>query len=114
MKRFAILILTTLCISCDKNEEIYTGIFEVTSAGIGIDCGLMLIDFNQSDLDRLEKITNSNGTRYFAYNLKKNNYNEKGQILIVKVRKALDSELFACTTLGPGYPWVTVLEAKLK
>jgi hypothetical protein len=115
MKRLTILIFTVLCISCDKNEEeIATDTFEVTTAGIGIDCKLILIDFKESDLDRIEKLTNSNWLRYQAFNLDKNNFSVEGQILNVKVRKTFDSELFACTTLGPGYPWVTVLEAELK
>jgi hypothetical protein len=115
MKRLTILILTILCIACDKKEEeISTDTFEVTTAGIGVDCKLILIDFKEGDLDRIKKITGSNWLRYQAYNLEKSNFSDEGQILTVKVRKTLDSELFACTTLGPGYPWVTVLEAKLK
>lgn len=115
MKRLAIIILTILFVACDKNEEeIATDIFEVTTAGIGIDCKLVLIDFKDSDLGRIEKITNSNWGRYQAYKLDKNSFGNAGQTLIVKVRKTLDSELFACTTLGPGYPWVTVLEVQLK
>jgi len=115
MKRLATIILTVLCISCDKTEEeITTDTFEVTTAGIGIDCKLVLIDFKEGDLDRVEKITNSNWLRYHAYNLDKEEFGEEGKTLTVKVRKTFDSELFACTTLGPGYPWVTVLESELK
>lgn len=115
MKILLVLILTVVIISCDKSEdEIVTDTFEVTTTGIGIDCKLILIDFNESDQDRIKKITNANGLRYQAYDLDKNNFSDEGLILKVKVRKTFDSELFACTTLGIGYPWVTVLEAELK
>lgn len=107
--------MTVLIFSCDRNEdEITTDTFDVTTAGIGIDCKLILIDFKESDQERIKKITNANGLRYQAYNLDKNNFSNEGLILKVKVRKTFDSELFACTTLGPGYPWVTVLNAEIK
>lgn len=114
MKSLSILILTVLFISCDKNEnEVAMDTFDVTAAGIGVDCKLVLIDFNESDQDRIKKITNANGLRYQAYNLNKNKFSNGGLNLRVKVRKTFDSELFACTTLGPGYPWVTVLKAEM-
>lgn len=115
MKRRLILILTVLIFSCVKNEdEITTDTFDVTTAGIGIDCKLILIDFKESDQYRIKKVTNANGLRYQSYNLDKNSFSNEGLILKVKVRKTFDSELFACTTLGPGYPWVTVLKAEIK
>ncbi len=115
MKRLSILILTVLFISCDKTEsEIATDTFDVTTTGIDIDCKLILIDFKESDQDRIKKITNANGLRYQAYNLDKNKFSSEGLILTVKVRETFDSELFACTTLGPGYPWLTVLRAEIK
>ncbi len=115
MKRLVLLILTALCVSCDKDEEIiHTDIFEVTTAGMGIDCKLVLIDFNESDLERIEKLTGSSWLRYHAYNLDKSEFGQEGLTLKVKVRKTFDAELYACTTLGRGYPWVTVLESELK
>ncbi len=115
MKLLTILVLAILFISCDKNEEeAIANLFEVTTVGIDIDCKLILIDFRESELDRLEKITNLKTLKYQAFNLDKNKYNEDGQMLTITVRKTADSELFPCTTLGPSYPWVTVLEAKLK
>ena len=115
MRKLALLVLTTICIACDTNEEdITSDTYEVTIAGTSTDCKLILIDFKESDLQRIEKITNSNGLRYEAYNLDKQNFSTKGQVLTVRLRKTLDSEIFACTTLGIGYPWVTILEAELK
>ena len=115
MKINLILLLTAFLLSCDRNEEeIPNDIFEVATAGIGIDCKLLLIDFKEIDLDRIEKITHSKGLRYHAYNLDQAEFSADGQILTVRIRKTFDSELFVCTTLGPGYPWVTVLDAEPK
>lgn len=115
MKKIGIFIFVILSISCDKEKEVVTNdTFEVVTAGIGIDCRLVLIDFKKSDQDRLMKITKSNDLRYQAFNLDKGNFSDQGLVLNIKVRKTIDSELFACTTLGIAYPWVTVLEAKLK
>jgi hypothetical protein len=119
MKNLTILLLTILFISCDRNkDEINTDIFEVTTVGIGIDCNLILIEFKECDSARIVKITQplslSYGLVYYAYNLDKDIFSASGQILSVRVRKTYESELYACTTLEIGYPWVTVLDAKPK
>ena len=102
-------------ISCDQDQEPgKSDTFEVTITGEGIDCKLPLIDFQEADLSRIEKITGSRWVSYHAYNLDKGKFNQLGQVLVVTVRKAYDSELSACTTLGPGYPWVTVTSAEFK
>jgi len=114
MKRVIILFITLLVLvfSCDDHEMTNTDTFEVTVAGIGMDCGLVLIDLNESDLDRIKNITGFDWSRYHAYNLDKNKFNEVGQKLIVTVRKTKDDELFPCTTMGPGYPWVTITKVE--
>lgn len=115
MKRPILLIILVLMTSCSKNDEgLSTSIFEVTTAGISIDCRLVLIVFSESDRERINKLTNTNGLQYEALNLSVVKYGNEGKTLRVKVRKTLDSEYFACTTLGASYPWVTVLEAELK
>ena len=59
-------------------------------------------------------ITNTtNGLRYFAFNLDKK-FDQVGQILVVTVRKTKTDELYACTTQGPSFPWVTILTAEEK
>jgi len=70
VKKYLILLLIVMSISCDNQvQEMAT--FEVTVAGVGIDCWLVLIDFKESDLKRIEEITGSNGVRYHALNLDK-------------------------------------------
>jgi hypothetical protein len=111
----AFLLFSVLFLACDKNEEgTFTDIFEVTTAGIDINCALVLINFKESDLARIEKITNSDNLNYQAYNLDKNQYSEEGLILMVKVRKTVDSELLPCRALGLTHEWITVVDAKLK
>ena len=115
MKRLFVLIMTVACISCDNNDdETAIDVFIVKTAGVGIDCNLILIDFSERDRVRIKKITNTDGLRYQALNLDKNNFSNEGLTLKVKVRKTLNSETFPCTAAGFGYPWVTVLEAELR
>ncbi|MGK7390259.1 MAG: BPTI/Kunitz-type proteinase inhibitor domain-containing protein [Candidatus Cyclobacteriaceae bacterium M2_1C_046] len=110
MKRVIIILITlsVLAFSCDDNEFTITDTFEVTVAGFGADCGLVLIDFKENDLESIKNITGFDWIRYHAYNLDKDKFSEVGQKLIVTVRKTRDNELFPCTTMGPGYPWVTI------
>ena len=117
MRRLDIFIVATLCIfACDKEEPATqpTATFDVTTVGIGPDCRLVLIEFDQSDKVRIKKLTDSDWLRYQAYNLDKTRFGDEGLALTVKVRNPLPSEIFPCTTVGPGYPWVTVVEADIK
>jgi len=116
MKRAVTLFISliVLAISCDDYEIANSDTFEVTVAGIGIDCNLVLIDFNESDVDRIKNITGFDWSRYHAYNLDKEKFNEVGQKLTVIVRATKADELSACTTLGPGYPWVTITKAEFQ
>jgi hypothetical protein len=114
MKPVIMLFITliVLAISCDDHEMTNTNRFEVTVAGIGMDCGLVLIDFNESDLERIKNITGFNWSRYHAYNLDKNKFNGVGQKLLVTVSKTKDDELFPCTSMGPAYPWITITKVE--
>jgi hypothetical protein len=104
------LFLLTLHSSCnEENTHEVNNIFQITVAGKGDDCGLLLIDFDQIDKIRIEEITQTSGwLRFFALNLNEE-YNQVGKELKIKVRRTKDEEFYACTTLGPAYPWVTVL-----
>jgi len=117
MKKLFILIIAAITISCDNHQEdMPSDIFEVTTAGIGYDCHLMLIEFKESDSARItqliQPISLVNGLVFHAFNLDRNEFSTTGQNLRVRVRKPLDAELTPCTTMGPGYHWVTVLDAK--
>jgi len=68
MKKLVILIWLITLFSCKReNEQEISNIFEVTSAGKGIDCGLILINFAVTDKARVEKlIGGNNGLRFFC------------------------------------------------
>ncbi|WP_373496562.1 hypothetical protein [Aquiflexum sp.] len=114
MKISILLILLCLMmagIGCTRDEEPNNiGVFEVTVVGKGIDCGsLLVIDFEQDDQSRINAIAGtSEWLRFYAYNLDMK-YNQPGKILKVTARKTKDGELRLCRTLGPGYPWITIL-----
>jgi hypothetical protein len=111
---FLILLTTTYLFSCGRSDEILPiAVFEVTTSGISVDCKLVIIEFAQSDRERLEKLTNRNGTIFEAYNLDAISFNTVGEKLRVTIRKPLDSELFPCTRLGPTFPWVTVIHSEI-
>ena len=114
MRRVIVLFitLTFLNSSCDEHEIDNTEKFQVTVAGIGMDCGLILIDFDENDLERIKNITGFDWGRFYAFNLDKNKFNKVGLKLIVTVRKVKDDELSPCTTMGPGYPWVTITKVE--
>jgi hypothetical protein len=50
---------------------------------------------------------------FFAFN-HDTKFGKVGQIIIIAARKTRYDELFACTTHGPSYAWVTILTATEK
>ena len=75
-------------------------------------CPLTIIEFQSKDLKDLEKITGQIGElRCQTHNLPEN-FNQKGQKLIVTIRLTKPEETFACITLGPSFPYplVTILD----
>lgn len=108
------LLLAAVMISCGGDDADKTGVFEVTLAGQGVDCKLMLIDFKTADAAEVAKITGASGARYHAFNFDKNRYSQIGLVVTVTVRRTTASEMYACTTVGPAFPWVTVIKAEIK
>ena len=114
MKPFlVILILTTFMVfnSCERTVE-YP--FEAEVLGKNSDCGLYAIKFN-GNLEQLHEIADTYilDDIYIAKNLPQN-LQIDGMIIILNIRKLKNSELTECTTLGPSYPWIYVLNAKAK
>ncbi len=103
---FFIFLISFLVLGCDSdpdpNELKYE--FEATVLGKGIDCGAFLIDLNRKHGDSDIK----SGT-YFADNLPEA-LKVKGYKLRLNCRKPTIDEIYACTTLGPGYNHVLVIE----
>ena len=102
------LLMSFLFFGCQSDNDpegvIYE--FEATVLGKGIDCGgTFLIDLSRKHGDSDIK----NGT-YFADNLP-DELKVKGIKLKLNCRKPTIDEAYPCTTLGPGYYHVVVLES---
>jgi hypothetical protein len=115
LTRFTLLGITLLAASCQdadnlEDDEYNTSHFNVTVFGQGLDCGdLFLIDVN-NNIEELFKITNQEGwARCYAYGLAEE-YKVPGLNLLVELRAPTNDEFRPCTAMGPGYPWVTVVE----
>ena len=106
---FSLFVAIILLAGCE-HEHIELSQFNVTVEGKGVDCGdLYLIRVNDN-LEELYRITGREGWQTcYAYGLAEE-YKVEGKKLLVELRAPRKSELFACTTLGPGYPWVTVVK----
>jgi len=107
--KITLLSTIILIVSCEHDETAFSQ-FNVTVEGKGVDCGdLYLIKVNDN-LEKLYRLTGREGWQTcYAYGLAEE-YKVEGKKLLVELRAPRKSELFACTTLGPGYPWVTVVE----
>lgn len=113
MKACLSVFIASLLFSCEKaGEELLANAFKVTVAGTGIDCKLPLVDFLTKDSGRINNLTGLKGLRYQVFNLD-STFNETGLALTIIARPTSDDEHFACTTLGPGYPWITILHAEI-
>ena len=114
MKPITLITLMTMLVilsSCEKKVE-YP--FEAEVLGQNSDCGLYAIKF-KTNLDRVHDIADSYvlDETYIARNLPENLQSE-GLIIVLNIRKIQDSELTACTHEGPTYPWIYVINAKIK
>lgn len=113
MKNVALAIIALILLSCGNDpDEQPSDEFTVNVVGTGIDCRLPLIDFSSADSVRINLLTGSTGLRYHAFDLD-SSFSQIGLTLNVILRPTRDDELFPCTTLGPGYPWVTILDAEI-
>lgn len=119
MNRFLRLLLvlpwSVLTLSCQPDDDALalqasTQEFEVETLGRGLDCGLPLLEF-KDQLEEVEKITGSSWGRFYAYNLDPELW--QGKILKVTIRKTRDKELSMCTAMGPAYPGVTIVSARV-
>ena len=106
-----LLFIGNMFVQCEKEELSYVE-FNVVVYGKGLDCGdLFLLKFSDN-LDALYQITGEkNWQIFYAYGLDEK-FKVKDVKLSVKIRKPTKDEIFACTTLGISYPWITIITAK--
>ena len=114
MKSIILISFMTIMVilnSCEKKAE-YP--FEAEVLGRNSDCGLYAIKF-KTNLQMLHDIADSYilDETYIAKNLPEN-LQVDGLIIVLNIRKIQNSELTACTDRGPTFPWIYILNAKIK
>ena len=116
MKPYIILLLAIVLnvSSCEKKSSNPSLSFEAEVLGINMDCGIPAIKFTDN-LDQVNEIANPYypSAIFIAKNLP-SELQVEGITIVLNVRKIQDSELGFCKAMGPGFPWIYVLEAKKK
>lgn len=113
MKKVTLYILVLigfLVLGCnsDNDPDTINYEFEATVLGKGIDCGSFLVNLSKKNGDSDIK----NGT-YYANDLPVD-LQVKGYKIKLNCRRPTQEENYACTTLGPGYFHLIVLESEQK
>ena len=114
MKHLALILLFVLSISfyaCDKNDTNQKFPFEAKVLGRNTDCGLYAIQITKN-LQKANVIAGTNSNDIFIAKNLPTNLQVEGLSINLNIRKIQDSELGVCTTMGPSYPWIYVLEAE--
>jgi hypothetical protein len=114
MKPLLVILILTILVtfnSCERTEE-YP--FEAKVLGKNSDCGLFAIQFTKN-IQQANEIAGTLFTEYIfiAKNLP-TDLQVDGLSIILNIRRIQNSELSECTDLGPSYPWIYVLNAKVK
>jgi hypothetical protein len=117
MKPFILIFIVTISLtfsSCEKNSTENEFPFEAEVLGRNNDCGLYTIRFTKDN----QKANEIAGTLFTEYNFIAKNLPADLQVdglsIILNIRRIKYSEMTACTTMGPSYPWIYVLSAKKK
>lgn len=109
---FISILIILLFSNCHKeNNDPNTFQFQAEVLGSNPDCGIFSIKFT-SGLDEVKMIVGSTTLDgiYIAKNLPLE-LQQSGIKIKLDVRKIQDSELEACTAMGPSYPWLYVTKA---
>jgi len=112
MKNLIILSILTfgfLFLSCDKDEDELSKEnfkFEATVLSVGMDCGETFI----ISLKNIESSSELGDGIYYADNLG-SEYKEQGLKIYLNCREPNGDEVYACTTLGPTYPHLVVINS---
>jgi hypothetical protein len=120
MKKYLLIfVMTSIFVSCaerpEETDNLPSDVFEVTTLGISIDCGLNVLKFDEKDLDRLELLVGEGRQERRdlreGLNLDRERFGDPNLKLKVRIRKVLDSEVPLCTTRGISYPSIFVIGA---
>lgn len=104
----AIIVLFTLS-GCKKNQQDNWFYIEIKSP-VNFDCGVPEIIFLDRQQEAYQIIGDSRGL-YVASGLPKVLY-PAGTRMYVSIKRPVNNEIIACTTMGPGFPQVLVTAVK--
>jgi hypothetical protein len=114
MKKFALLLLLAAAAGCKKNDPV-TDEFEVQTQGRNRDCGVaQVVVQDPKKVAQVVGESANRGATYLALKLDTALWLRKSQTLLLRIRRPASGELVPCTALGPGYPTLTVVSARVK
>lgn len=114
MKAFLLSFFITFgLLSCQKDDSSESFPYEARVIGQNQDCGIYAIRILK-DLPSVESIVGTTlDSTYIAKNLPEE-LQVSGLEILLDLREPTNTELGACTYLGPTYNWITVIRAKRK
>jgi hypothetical protein len=109
--KIIIMLFIGALISCENDDILADDEFLViVDSESDLACSLPVIRF----LDKAEKVkekTSLETLTYNAHNLD-DNLNVTGTMLLIKFKETVPEDFRACNTLGIGYPWITIVNAR--
>ncbi len=114
MKKATLLLLLTFTVGCEKNDPA-TEEVEVQTQGRNLDCGFAQITVK--DPAKVAQLlgASTQSSTYLALKLDTTLWVRKNQLLLLRIRRPTSEEAtFFCTALGPAYPALTVVSARVK
>jgi hypothetical protein len=102
-------VLLALFSGCEKSSSETDFQFNATVVGKGMDCG----DSYLIDIINVSGNGEISDGRYYADNLSPD-YKVAELEIDLNCRLPSDDEIYACTTMGPAYPHIIVLEVQTK
>jgi len=109
MKRLLFLVsIICFIVGCEKNQDNNINSDYIAKiVGFDLNCSTCILEFPDDNSQVKKEIGESPGNFYQAINFSKGNY-EIGQILRVKIRKAVANDLTSCISLYPSGSYKSV------
>lgn len=110
MRYLFILFIVLTLFSCEEemaDQNFHE--FDIEVRGKGMDCGDIFLFDILDDQEDFHRKMNTTFSRSYALNLDER-YKISGLRMRVKLRKPMDEEFVRCSTLGPSYPQIVIVE----